>query len=90
MLYPILTIDTTEITADKPDENNNIRVYVEWVAGDDFENITYNISCDKELTIIDRNTNDEDKINHFTNLIQKMKNDIVDYVDERESELCLV
>lgn len=44
---------------------------------------------DKNVNIIKKETNDKDKIIHYTKLIEKMKEDIVEYVDEKENELCL-
>jgi hypothetical protein len=83
MIHPILTLfDEAEITASKPDANNNIKVYVEWVNKDEFESITFLIDIDKKLNIIKKETNDENKINHYTKMIEKMKEDIVEYVEE--------
>lgn len=89
MIHPILTLfNETEITASKPDENNNIKVYVEWVNNDDLESITYLIDTDKNISVIKKETSNEDKIKYYTKLIEKMKDDITEYVDEKENELC--
>ena len=92
MLYPILSLSddySTEITASKPNDNNEIKVYVEWVDNDDFENITYLISSNNRTIVIEQNTNSnsEVRLKYYYDLIEKMKNDIIEYIDDKQKEV---
>jgi hypothetical protein len=92
MLYPILSLSddySTEITASKPNDNNEIKVYVEWVDNDDFENITYLISSNNQTIVIEQNTNSnsEVRLKYYYDLIEKMKNDIIEYIDDKQKEV---
>ena len=90
MLYPILTLSdeySTEITASKPDRNNEVKVFVEWVNNDDFENITFLISAEKKAYIIEQNTKDEVRMKRYLNLVEKMRADILDYISDKGKEV---
>ncbi len=89
MLYPILSLSddfNTEITASKPNDNNEVKVYVEWVNNDDFDNIAYLISPNKPTTVIEQDTKDEVKARQYFLLVEKMKTDILDYIVEKQKE----
>ena len=86
MLYPIFTYeDGTEVTASKPDADGNILLYVEKfdVNKDDFINVTFVLPS---VTVQSSSGYDDTEINEMIKNYSAIKEDIIDYVKDKEKK----